>query len=66
MLVAENSAGKQEVNILVKVYGKLMTMSDNDILIWPITWAILTFLKSDLYYSRTFILPVFLHVIQQL
>uniref|UniRef100_A0A3B5ATD5 Titin n=1 Tax=Stegastes partitus TaxID=144197 RepID=A0A3B5ATD5_9TELE len=27
-LVAENSAGKQEVNILVKVYGKLMTLSE--------------------------------------
>lgn len=26
-LVAENSAGKQEVNILVKVYGKLMSNS---------------------------------------
>lgn len=28
-LLAENSAGKQEVNILVKVYGKLMKLSDN-------------------------------------
>lgn len=27
-LTAENSAGKQEVNILVKVYGKLMKMSE--------------------------------------
>lgn len=28
-LVAENSAGKQEVNILVKVYGKFTKVSEN-------------------------------------
>lgn len=28
-LVAENSAGKQEVNILVKVYGMLLMMYSN-------------------------------------
>lgn len=32
-LVAENSAGKQEVSILVKVYGKLNKMSENGIFI---------------------------------
>lgn len=38
-LVAENSAGKQEVNILVKVYGKMM--SNNILQICHITLLIL-------------------------
>lgn len=40
-LVAENSAGKQEVNILVKVYGKLRSSS-----ILPICHITLFILKG--------------------
>lgn len=62
-LVAENSAGKQEVNILVKVYGTLKRF-ENDL--WPfgLLYGILKVLKSDFYYNGSFLLPLFFHVIQ--
>lgn len=56
-LVAENSAGKQEVNILVKVYGTLKRP-------FGLLYGILKILKSDFYYNGSFLLPLFFHVTQ--
>lgn len=42
-LVAENSAGKQEVNILVKVYGKLMSGN------FPLRCNISLFIRNAIY-----------------